>query len=169
MSQLGMRPRFKLHLEHVDVKTSYDKIKENIQTETSDCTGMFRESHMEILFKPELRKSWSPRLSLDFEQQGEGTSIRGLIAPQPSVWTLFMACYFTFGMIAFVGVTLAYSQWSLGEYPWGLYMLLGAFVGDVLVYMLSLVGQRLAFEQTVYLRTLLLESLGLYREKMKVH
>ena len=168
MSQLGMRPRFVLQLNEVDANASYSHVQQHVLSQASDCVAMFRQPHMEILFKPKHRKYWSPRLSLEFEAEEEGTAIRGLIAPQPGIWTMFMAGYFSMIFLAFVGVTLGYSQWSLNQAAWGFYVMWAALGGTLILYIMSLLGQRLALEQTIYLRSFLQESLRMYQEQLSV-
>ncbi|TNE48570.1 MAG: hypothetical protein EP343_15920 [Deltaproteobacteria bacterium] len=160
MADLGMRPRFLLKLEDASPNEVYQKVQSHVLEGNPECIGMFRNPHMELMFKPEHRHFWSPRLSLEFEPYQESTVIRGLIGPHPSVWTMFMACYGSFGILIFVGLTLGYSQWSLQQSPWGFTMALVALVGILFSYVGSLFGQRMALEQTIRLREYLVESMG---------
>lgn len=160
MADLGMRPRFLLKLSEVQPDDLYKHVQHHVVEGDPECIGMFRNPHMELMFKPDLRNFWSPRLTLEFEPYEEATLVRGLIGPHPSVWTMFMACYASFGILVFVGLTLGYSQWTLEQNPWGFYVAMGALGGIVLAYIGSLFGQRMAFEQTIRLREFLVESMG---------
>lgn len=167
MQDVGMRPRFQIVLEHMEPKMVFEHVQKDVKCISSECMAVFRQPHMELMFKPEYRHYWSPRLSLEFEGQEQKTVIRGLIGPHPNVWTMFMALYGVCVLLSFVGAMLAYSQWSLGQSPWGMYGVMGACGGAMLLYMASLLGQRMALEQTIRLRRALEESLASLPEKLR--
>ena len=59
------------------------------------------------------RHYWTPVLSLSFDQEKDGTLIRGLIGPNDKVWTLFSFFYFGVGFLGIVGSVFALVQWQL--------------------------------------------------------
>lgn len=61
------------------------------------------------------RHYWTPVLSLSFEQEKDGTLIRGLIGPNDKVWTMFSFFYFATGFIGVVGSIFALVQWQLHD------------------------------------------------------
>ena len=86
--------------------------------------------------------------------------VRCLIAPAPKVWTLFMFGYIGFGVIAFLGSMLGFSQWTLKQTPWGFWLVLAGGVGMIILWLLALEGKKLAKDEMIELKTFVDEVFG---------
>lgn len=116
--------------------------------------------HLDITVIREDRHRWSPCLSLELDQEESGVHVRGMIGPHPDVWTLFAFAYFSLAILLLIALTSAFAQYTLDRSPWALYAALACAVLLVVTYAASLLGRRLASEQTRYLMGVLEEILG---------
>jgi len=108
---------------------------------------------VELLTSEEKVRFWSPQLTIDVEEEGDGALLHARFAPHPHVWTLYVMLYST-SLAFFVGcVMFGISQWMVGSEPWGLYLIPAAFVLSGLVYGASYVGQGLGSLQMLELRS----------------
>ena len=85
--------------------------------------------HFLIWVPDEHRHMWSPWLHLDATEaeSAPGTAhLRGRFTPAPSLWTAIMMTYLALGTTALGGGLFGYAQWSIGESPWGLWLVAGA-------------------------------------------
>lgn len=104
-----------------------------------------------MVWLPEARRhTWSPWLHLDCnEVAGEprATELFGRFSPAPSLWTGVMLTYLALATVAAGGGLFGYSQWLVGESPWGLWLVAGALVAAFLILLSSRAGQTLARAQ----------------------
>jgi hypothetical protein len=122
------------------------------------CTGTSVGNHAELFVPDAERRLWSPWLSITTEPLSTGGSlVRGRFAPHPHVWTLYMFLAFALGFATLVGLTWGYAQWAMDEPPWAWLSLPLAFTAAAVLYLLSLVGQRLGAEQMDRLEGALVE------------
>jgi len=105
------------------------------------------QGHAELRVEGRERHFWSPTLGLEIRPREGGAVLHGLFGPHPAVWTFFMFVHFLAATGALIGLTLAWSQHSLGEAPWGLLSAPLAAAASGSAYGASLVGQRLARAQ----------------------
>ena len=121
-----------------------------------DCTGASVGHHAE-LFVPETdQRLWSPWLSVTAEDRdGGGSNVRGRFGPHPTVWTLYMFLSFALGFALLVFSSWGYAQWTMETTPWALYAVPAIVVLAVVLFGVSLIGQRLGAEQMASLRTTL--------------
>jgi H+/Cl- antiporter ClcA len=62
------------------------------------------------------REYWSPHLHLELEpKDNNGTHIRGLFGPDPTLWTLFMFLHFMVAGIFVIFSAVAYSNYVLKQ------------------------------------------------------
>lgn len=154
MSALRARPRFELELDETP-----ERVMQALRSRLLDCpgcTGASVGSHAE-LFVPEAdRHLWSPWLSVTVERSARcGSLLRGRFGPHPAVWTLYMFLAFGLGFALLVATAWGYAQWSMEVTPWALVCVPLIAVLGLLLYGVSLVGQRLGAEQMRELRTIL--------------
>ena len=124
--------------------------------ECPGCTGTSIGRHAE-LFVPEAdRRPWSPWLSVTVEDRhGGGSLLRGRFGPHPAVWTLYMFLAFGLGFALLVAAAWGYAQWAMDVTPWALTCAPLILVLGVMLYAVSLVGQRLGADQMTNLRSTL--------------
>ncbi len=159
-----VRPRF-----HVPVPFSpgvaLERILGRLERPDCPCRVMKSEAHrmIELRVLKHERHFWSPALNVTVQKDdaGDGSVVEGLVGPNPNVWTLFAMLYM--GLVTFTMFAAIFGmvQWSLDEWPWGLWVTAGLVLALALLYGLSQVGQRLAAPQTAMLRHVLEDALEL--------
>lgn len=95
---------------------------------------------------------WSPQLTIDVVEEGEGARLRARFGPHPHVWTLYVALYSTSLAFAVGCVIFGISQWMVDDQPRALILIPVSFVLSGLVYGASYVGQGLGSLQMQELR-----------------
>lgn len=131
---------------------------ENVRDRLStcpDCTGVSVGRHAELFVADEVRRVWSPWLSITAERSSNGSVLRGRFAPHPGVWTLYLFLAFGLGFALLVGTTWGYAQWAIERTPWALLCVPLVLLFGGGLYLASIVGQRLGAEQMEQLRTTL--------------
>jgi len=100
MSSFRVRPRFK-HLVDFDAKEAEGVIMISVQGAEYVFAEGFLQGHADGKIPLSERYFWSPQLHLSTEQTEQGTIIRGLYGPNPTVWGLFFFGYLTLGVLSF--------------------------------------------------------------------
>jgi hypothetical protein len=154
---LEMRPRFSMSVGP-PLDDTMARIKSAFDTPDSPCYIDTYDKQFEIRIRREQHHFWSPELNLIFTHDDSGTHMRGKFGPGAHLWTLFMAGYAAFGMVALAGAMLAVSQLTIDESPWGAWIIVAGFIGCVVVYVAAHVGQRLAGPQIAVIRKILLQT-----------
>ena len=156
---LRLRPRFSF-VAPVALDMAIERLRAALAAPEAGCRGDVFRGHA-VLHVPDAHQHiWSPFLSLDLEWHPDGTQVRGLYGPKPSVWSLFVAAYAVCAFLAIVALTFGASQWSLGQAPWAFAGVPLAVLGGLVVYGLALYGQRRGREQMDTLRRVLDTALG---------
>jgi hypothetical protein len=155
-----IRPRFRYE---TDIKSSEitDKIKAALKAEGCPCKGSVHPGYATLYLPMEEQHYWSPQLSLTVEEDELGTLIRGLYAPRPAVWTMFVFFYSFIGFAALIISIVGLSNWSLNKSAAILWFvpLLGLIF--LSIYLVAYFGQRTSIEQMIKLHRFLEESTGL--------
>jgi len=146
MSSFRIRPRFKLQ-----VNDSIDLIQNNISTELKKENNQIRTNINNSFMTLQLPESdihyWSPQLRLTLEENEEGTLIRGLYGPKPSVWALFFYCYAAIGILGFFAGIYGLVQMSLDMPAPMLWALPVLAICSIILYLFSQTGQKLGAQQ----------------------
>jgi len=100
------------------------------------------------------RTFWSPYLSLEVEDEPDGSAIRGRFSPHPNVWTMFMAVYILLAIVALGGLSYGMVQYTLGHQPWSFLTVPAAVALFGFVYGATLIGQGVGAEQMHTMRSL---------------
>jgi hypothetical protein len=153
-----MRPTFERHFA-CPPKQITQRLRATLTRESVPYRGDFYANHIVVSVPTDDEHFWSPQLSLDLQATESGTVVRGIYAPRPSVWTMFMAMYAFAGFGGVIGMVFGSSQWSLGMEATALWAVPGALVMATLTYGLALVGQWLSRDQIRDLRTFTERSL----------
>ncbi len=101
------------------------------------------------------RHAWSPRLLLNFEPQGDGTTIiEGIYGPETEVWSVFVYGYFFTGMIGVFSAIMGGAQRFIGAYPWAWWATGAMAVLAAGLYVAAQFGQKMGAWQTFQLHQL---------------
>lgn len=158
MSTVAIRPRFRRDLPWPQEEV-LTRLEEALQNREGEIVGFRVDHHFTLRMPPEERHFWSPQLQLEVEEQEEGSLLRGLFGPSPSVWLLFVFFYGALGFAGTVILVIGLSQWSL-DLPAGILLLLpviGFFIA--MVYLTARTGQKLGKDEMVRLQDFLDEAL----------
>jgi hypothetical protein len=160
MSPISLRPRFRI-VAPLSLEELTSRLHLELEKQEAPFDGkVFKEFAVLSIFAKD-QHYWSPELSLQLEQQDQGTLIRGLFGPRPAVWTMFAGFYtFTF-FLSLIALLYGLSQWSLDMEPYGLWLLPIPLALLISAYITALVGQRLGHEQMQELRHFLDQMLGI--------
>ena len=159
MTSLRIRPRFNQIIKEPQEKIEA-RLKSKLKDPELDCVGRVIPGFIVIKIPHSDRHYWSPQLSLSLEEHEEGTLIRGLYGPNPTVWAMFTFGYSALGLIALFISIIGFSKISLGlEAPvlWALPILGGL---AVILYFVAQTGQKIGVEQTFTIHHFYEESIG---------
>lgn len=148
----NFRPRFKFVLD-LDSQQIAERFSEYV-SQNDNVSLTTSQNHFILSHRKQQRHYWSPFLDVSVEREDEkGPSlVRCLIGPAPNIWTMFMFVYGFFGFMAFVGLTLGMSQWTLKKEMWGFWLLPIALLGMAIMYFISWEGQNLAKKEMIDLK-----------------
>ncbi len=107
---------------------------------------------------------WSPQLTLTIEENEDGSLIRGLYGPKPTVWTMFIFFYAFIGFATLMVTLVGFSLLSLGKgvgILWFVPFLLLLFAS---LFITAYLGQKFGHKQMVHLHHFLEECLGVELE-----
>ena len=157
---VDQRPRFKYltdeHAEHI-ISCILSRINQ------PDCAyhGKARRNLVSIYLPKNQQTFWSPHLELSFEEEeGKSTLIRGLIAPQPSVWTSLMFGYAILTISALITLMIGLSQITLDENPIGLWVHFAILGAIGILYTIARIGKQEVKPQMVELHNFLMKCIG---------
>ena len=166
VEQPRLRPTFDVHVERPPDDTMR-AIREVMESAPGSRRCKSKGRCAELFIADEDRKLWTPYLSVQAEDEPDGsTRLHGRFAPYPEVWTFFMFAYGVGWFAVLFGGAFGYAQWVSGESAWGLW---GVAVGGVVVlglHIVSALGQRLGSGAMRELRSrldLLLEHVDAHR------
>lgn len=119
------------------------------------CIGKIVTHHVVLNIPAKDQHYWSPQLHMEVEDTEEGSMIRGLFGPKPTVWTLFVFMYSAIGLFALIAATYGYSQWSLGGESWAFWGVPLSLALYLVVYIIARTGQHMGKEQMGVLKEFL--------------
>jgi len=146
MTSYHIRPRFQ-----EIIAASPEVIQHRIQAYAETVTDCHLTDgvpgHLVVKIPPADQHYWSPQLGLTFEEHEEGTLVRGLYGPNPTVWLLFMFGYGTLGTIALFIAIIGFSQKNLGIDAPILWVLPVLAAAALTLYLIAQFGQKIGAEQ----------------------
>lgn len=154
-----MRPRFE-SVAPCPPEAAPQRLSAALARPGAPCRGRVFGTHAVLDVLHEEEHVWSPFLSLDLDWHPEGTRVRGLFGPKPSVWSLFVAAYAICLFAAIFGFGFGLVQWSLGQTPWALAVLPLAGLGAIVTYGFARLGQTRGRGQMDALRAFLDRALS---------
>lgn len=106
-----IRPRFRLKTSLLQEEIM-ELIHQHGEMDASVINSKY-DRFIKLTIPKKDRHYWTPVLNLSFEQEEDGTLIRGLIGPNDKVWTKFMFFYGATGTLGTIGSIFALVQWQL--------------------------------------------------------
>ena len=147
LSRLKFRPRFKIETE-LTTEQAEEKIKTLFKT-LHEFETSFVKGHFILKVSKQARHYWSPQMdvSVYHDDYTETTQVRCLLAPAPSVWTLFMFIYSFSGFGVLFGLLIGSSQYHLDKNPWGFWMALVFFILGIILFGIAQFGKSISKEE----------------------
>ena len=113
--QIRLRLRF-----YKDVVSNINSVRKQFELYKEkgmeDFSVKVNENHIWIHIVGSKKQYYSPHLHLELEdKEGDGTHIRGLFGPDPTLWTLFMFLHFIVAGIFLIFGMIAYSNYTMSQ------------------------------------------------------
>ncbi|MEQ8525643.1 hypothetical protein [Gracilimonas sp.] len=154
----SIRPRIK-----VQTSLSPDDINQRIRallsSEKATCEGQTIKGFATIYPPQKDQHFWSPQLTITVDELEEGTLVRGLYGPKPSVWTMFVFFYSAIGFATMIILMVGLSLWSLGNPADILWFVPGLIILLLSLYLVAYSGQKLGHKQMGILHRFIEECL----------
>lgn len=128
------------------------------------CAGSLGHNEIILHIEAEGRKPWSPYLQLAIGDDAGQTVVRGVMGPQPNLWTAFVFVYAVHLTIFTAGTVYGSVQMMIGDTPTGLVVGALALLGLACSCGLDLTGRRLGQGQMGVIRGLVIRTLPGARE-----
>lgn len=127
--------------------------------------------HRIIALHPTLRHFWSPWAHLDLREADAGDAAEAgsacvvvlRFSPNPPLWFAIMLAYLALAIIAFFALCWGGAQLIMRSAPWALWVIPITGLIGLSIVLAARIGQRLAHEQMLMIRTSLLQALGIER------
>ena len=137
------------------------RIRSGLNQENAPCLGKINRDFITLQLPYEEQHYWSPQLTLSIEKTENGSLLRGLYGPRPTVWTMFVFFYTAIGfsalIIAIVGMTNKMFD-EPSNILWWLPVLVVLFFS---LYGVAYQGQKLGHNQMVQLHRFLEDNVGM--------
>ena len=159
MSSFRIRPRFK-QLTKEPSQHLQERLITKLETGVSKFIATSVQDHITLSIPSSEKHFWSPQLSLSFEDTEQGTVIRGLYGPNPTVWAVFFFGYIALGILALFGLMAGSSQLMLGQEAPILWSLPVCGLLAVIMYFVAQAGQKMGAEQMFRLHHFYEDTVG---------
>ena len=146
MSALEIRPKFQQEYA-VPPVTVLGQLEEALAQPTAPVKGYILDEHIYLKIPHEDQHFWSPQLHLEVEETEEGSRIKGVFGPRPTVWLLFISFYFFLAFASMVIMIMGFSQLNLGLSAKILWLLPVFGILWLLAYMSARAGQQMGHDQ----------------------
>ncbi len=158
MTSVRIRPRFRHQLEEAELPVR-EKLLAGLE-KANDIHIVKAKQYLIVEYNEDVRHYWSPQLQLSFEENEEGTLIRGLYGPHPNVWAIFFYGYSAMGVIGTFLAIIGVSQYMVQETSWAFLGTAACGLVAVILYVVAQFGQKMGAEQTFELHHLYTHTLG---------
>ena len=155
-----VRPRFKVQTSFT-IEELVKKIEQALEQENASCKGGVHIMGGTLSLPAEEQHYWSPQLSLSFEQTENGTILRGLYGPRPSVWGMFVFFYSLIGVGTMIVATIGFSKLMLGGSGKLLWLVPVLVLIFLTLYLVSHTGQKVGKKQMITLHRFIEHATGL--------
>ena len=156
---IRVRPRFKIlsQREQDEIQRYFG---EKLAEESSSYEGRVLEGHIVIKVLRSEQHYWSPQLGLSLDTTEEGTIIRGLYGPNPSIWLMFTFGHILVSVAAMFILIVGLSNMSLGLSSMILWSLPVLGIVSLIMYLIARAGRKLGEEQLFDLHHFFEEHIG---------
>ncbi|MBK8702663.1 MAG: hypothetical protein IPN33_02970 [Saprospiraceae bacterium] len=156
---IDLRPRFQ---QYVAIPPS--EVVHRLQTALNEhkdyVRGSVYEQYIVLSIPAEKQHFWSPRLTITIEPKEEGSMLRGLFGPLPSIWLMFVFGYGIIGFISMIAAIIGFSRMSLGLSTYELWILPVCAILAAGMYAAGKTGQRLGRDEMEQIYVFMGEALG---------
>lgn len=142
----SIRPRFKLNSPS-SAEVIIQQITQVLMREDAPIKGTVAGHHITLRIPVAKQHYWSPQLDLEIEEHPEGSLIRGLFGPNPSVWFMYVFFYSVLSFVSLIVTIMGFSQLNLGLSARILWILPVALVLFLFAYSTARAGQQLGQEE----------------------
>ncbi|MCB0516888.1 MAG: hypothetical protein R2798_09685 [Chitinophagales bacterium] len=165
LNKILLKPRFSIEVTE-DKKTIIQKFKDKLKAQDCKYHSKISDDHIFIDLPQEEQKIWSPQLEVVIEEKDNGSLIRGLFAPKPSMWTLFIFLHFVDATFFLIALSIYYANSVMGNSNtiWIIAMI-ACVVAWGLLYIIGQMGKKKSKEQIDGLKKFLIQNL----EKLNIH
>ncbi len=122
-----LRPRFTAESKQ-SVKILLQRLSDLKESRKGAYKIIISDYQVWIHLHPSQRAYYSPHLQFELQPQEQGTHIRALFGPDPTLWTFFMFLHFGVAMVFLSFGVLAYSHYILKESTQWDFIMMGAMV-----------------------------------------
>lgn len=160
MSSFRIRPRFS-HTVELSVDAAREQVLRSLAQQSAGFEVKAFPGFIGIHIGEKDRRSWSPRLFLNFQATETGaTRIEGTYAPEIEVWAVFLYGYLISGLLGTFSGILGFAQRLVGSEPWGFWILAAMAAVALLLYGGAQLGQKLGAWQTFQLHQAYQTAIG---------
>jgi hypothetical protein len=132
-----------------------ESVKKLLAEHSDEIVGRVTYNTIRIRIVEKDRHFWSPELSLNMEETGMGTEIRGLYGPKPDIWLGYMFTYFFLGFVVLVLSMIGFSRYNLGLSSYILWAVPFILGGLFVLWSTSRTGQKLGKEEVSLIHRLI--------------
>jgi hypothetical protein len=159
MSEISVRPRIR-----EEVNLSPNEVRkvliENEKYHINDLLFSKKHNHCTIEVHPIHQHYWSPTATFNLEKTEDGTLIRGIVGPKPTLWATFIVLY-TFGIAGFtILAVIGSGMLSLGKSGILLYISPIFLILLIVTYIAAQMGKNKAKNQTKQIKDFIDEALN---------
>ncbi len=151
MSKIAIRPRFKIEIKMPKYEL-ITRISEEIKSCNGRCEINLLRNHIIFKIPDEMQHFWSPELSIEIEESEENSVLHCILGPRSAIWTLFATFYGLSLFAGLIGIVIGFSQWSIGNYPYGFWLVPASVILIALAYLIAITGQKLSYNEMLFLR-----------------
>lgn len=162
---IQIRPRFKL-LSDLSIEEIQGKINDHLVKANTTCFGKINHGFGTIQLPKSEQHYWSPQLVISLEETEEGTEIRGLYGPKPSIWTMFVFFYATIGFAFIIILIVGLTHISMEKESLIIYLAPLLLILFFSLYYISHLGQKKGTPQLILLEKFIENALDI---EMKEH
>ncbi|MCD6543705.1 MAG: ABC transporter ATP-binding protein [Flavobacteriaceae bacterium] len=160
VNRIILKPRFKIKVDE-DKEIVMDRFRDNLKDINCKYCSKIVDNHIVIDVPKEEEHFWSPQLHVEVENEKEQTIVKGVLGPQPKIWTFFMFLHFAVAIAFFVFFVMFYTKWSLKQdYIFSMIMFIAMPVIWLLLYFVGQLGKKFGYDQMVELHDFLMKTIN---------
>jgi hypothetical protein len=155
-----IRPRFKI-LTELSPEEIAEKLTLGLSREACPCIGKVSKSYGTLKVPKVEQHYWSPQLNLTIEKTEEGTLVRGLYGPRPTVWSMFVFFYAVIAFAALIVGIIGLSMMTLDKSSAILWLVPVLALIFLSLYHVAYIGKKKGYDQSETIHRFFEECTGL--------